>query len=438
MINDSQIKAAFRRVKTGEIKRIELREGGDRGAGRLALFVRYSGRRVVAEWYAIYHRNKRRITSKIGSFPTVTVSEARKTFREEYVPAISTGKEPSSAASRRRAQAKAGTVKELFQAYVDHLKGAGKRSARPAECILLTGRDNAAEALGADRAACSIEPNEIVDYLADIAAKGVLVMANATRCYINAAYNFAIAAAHDYTHRHAGVDWGIKANPAALIPIDKRAYRPGTRFLSPTEVRALWDWLSKRDGRSALAPALRLIMATGQRVEEILRVSESVYERPRAMLAWEKTKNGLPHCVPLPHQAVAILDTLIPNKHGLFFPHQRDPAKPKVSQGMKELFARFMEDHPGFPKFTAKDMRRTWKTLSGDCGLSKEVRDMLQNHGKKADISSRHYDKYSYLREKREAMAKWAAYLALVLDGTIKEIGQRDSNVVPIGRGEAA
>jgi len=66
------------------------------------------------------------------------------------------------------------------------------------------------------------------------------------------------------------------------------------------------------------------------------------------------------------------------------------------------------------------------------------VRDMLQNHGKKADISSRHYDKYSYLREKREAMAKWAAYLALVLDGTIKEIGQRDSNVVPIGRGEAA
>jgi hypothetical protein len=34
-------------------------------------------------------------------------------------------------------------------------------------------------------------------------------------------------------------------------------------------------------------------------------------------------------------------------------------------------------------------------------------------------------------------MAKWAAYLDLLLDGTIKE-GQRDSNVVPIGRGEAA
>jgi hypothetical protein len=35
-------------------------------------------------------------------------------------------------------------------------------------------------------------------------------------------------------------------------------------------------------------------------------------------------------------------------------------------------------------------------------------------------------------------MARWAAYLDPVLDGTIKEIGQRDSNVVPIGRGEAA
>ena len=35
-------------------------------------------------------------------------------------------------------------------------------------------------------------------------------------------------------------------------------------------------------------------------------------------------------------------------------------------------------------------------------------------------------------------MAKWAAYLELVIAGEIKEIGQRESNVVPIGKGAAA
>jgi hypothetical protein len=35
-------------------------------------------------------------------------------------------------------------------------------------------------------------------------------------------------------------------------------------------------------------------------------------------------------------------------------------------------------------------------------------------------------------------MAKWAAYLELVLAGEITEIGQRDAVVVPIGKGEAA
>ena len=42
------------------------------------------------------------------------------------------------------------------------------------------------------------------------------------------------------------------------------------------------------------------------------------------------------------------------------------------------------------------------------------------------------------LPERRAAMAKWAAYLDLALAGEIKEIGERKSNVVPIGKGAAA
>lgn len=60
-------------------------------------------------------------------------------------------------------------------------------------------------------------------------------------------------------------------------------------------------------------------------------------------------------------------------------------------------------------------LRRTFKTLAGNAEISKEIRDRLQNHSLQ-DVSSKHHDKYDYLKEKREAMDKWNDYLNNVLD----------------------
>jgi integrase len=438
MISESQIKAAIRKVTAKEKPVVMLRDDGARGAGRLVFRARRSGDNVVTEFYARYTLRGERAMTKIGSYDPegraggLTLADARKRFREEFAAAISAGMEPTSVAARRADRETGGTVKELFQAYVDNLKAEGKRSARPAECVLLTGKHNAADALGPDRQAGSIEPAEIVTYLANIRRRGVIVMAHATRQYISAAYNFAIRGALDYTTNVAGKDWHIKANPVASIPMDKGAVRPGTRVLDPAEFRTLWLWLEARDERSALAPAMRIIMATGQRVEEILRLDTPSFDRGAETASWTRTKNGLPHSIPLPRQAIDILTKLPVNKHGLYFPHQRDPSKPKVPQGMKELIARFLEDHPEVPKFTAKDMRRTFKTIGASAGISKADLDRLQNHSRR-DVSSVHYNKWSYMPEKRAAMSKWAAHLDLILDGTITELGQRSDNVVPIG-----
>ncbi len=42
----------------------------------------------------------------------------------------------------------------------------------------------------------------------------------------------------------------------------------------------------------------------------------------------------------------------------------------------------------------------------GEIGISKELRDRLQNHAFQ-DVSSKHYDRYSYLPEKRRALEAW-------------------------------
>jgi hypothetical protein len=62
-------------------------------------------------------------------------------------------------------------------------------------------------------------------------------------------------------------------------------------------------------------------------------------------------------------------------------------------------------------------LRRTWKTLAGGVGLSLEVRNRVQGHALQ-DVGSRHYDRHSYLEEKRAAMLQWErALLARLNEG---------------------
>src|SRR5271169_2871768 len=125
MITDKQIQKALRDAAARK-KSIELKDPGERGAGRLAIVIRPMATRVAAEWYAVFYRDGRRSTAKLGSYPTMAVAEARRVFLTEYAPAISVGESPAVA---KRRQASAGTVGELFSAYVDHLERSGKRVA---------------------------------------------------------------------------------------------------------------------------------------------------------------------------------------------------------------------------------------------------------------------------------------------------------------------
>jgi hypothetical protein len=46
----------------------------------------------------------------------------------------------------------------------------------------------------------------------------------------------------------------------------------------------------------------------------------------------------------------------------------------------------------------------------GEIGIDKTVRDRVQNHALN-DVSAKHYDRWDYMPEKREALLKWAACL---------------------------
>jgi hypothetical protein len=169
VIVETQIKAAMRAAVAGKA-RTELHDRGARGAGRLMLVIRGKGTAAApsAEFFATWYRSGKGVMSKLGSYPTISLTDARKRFREEFAPAISSGAEPTSAVARRRHRKDAGTVAELFAAYVASLRAAGKRAAKTAERSLVA----AAETIGSSWAAAEVTPGDVVPHLSGIHDRG--------------------------------------------------------------------------------------------------------------------------------------------------------------------------------------------------------------------------------------------------------------------------
>nr|WP_256212261.1 site-specific integrase [Nitrosomonas communis] len=166
----------------------------------------------------------------------------------------------------------------------------------------------------------------------------------------------------------------------------------GERSLTEEEVKIFWRALDKSGISIFRINVFKLLLLTGSRVGEIagLRWDEINFHEKIILLPSERTKNEI-----------------------YLFPTSNNTGPQKVdgfSQAIDRLLKKITID-----KFTPRDLRRTFKTLTDKAGISKEIRDRLQNHSLQ-DVSSLHYDKYDYLKEKRAAMNIWNDYLMGILD----------------------
>ena len=84
-------------------------------------------------------------------------------------------------------------------------------------------------------------------------------------------------------------------------------------------------------------------------------------------------------------------------------------------RSLNQMLRRLSDNH-GWEPITARDLRRTVKSRMGEAGISKEMRDRLQGHAMQ-DVSSKHYDRYDYLPEKRAAADQWGSALMKMLRG---------------------
>lgn len=419
MLTESQLRAAIKQAATGTKDQVILKDGGARGSGRLTFIARRLSTRIATEWYAQYHQDGKRKLAKLGNYPDLSLAAAREKFRDEYAPTIQIGAEVKNPYARKcnKKISTVATVEELFRAYVDDLRDQGKAGASYiAERILLMREDSVAKFLGADRAANEVKPDEIVAYLASVHARGAAGMAGNMRSYIRSAFEWGIKAGKDYTRQSVTYDFGLTVNPANAIPTDPNANKVGERWLSPAEFKAFHDWLMANRWRSHLCNVLLLCLFTGQRIKEITLLTRENYDPVERIAYWPETKNGRPHSILLCTRAAQVMDTLLLNKAGVFFPRRFAHERSARLNGPAKVVDMYLAE-TGTDKFVARDLRRTWKTLAGHAGLTKSVRDRYQNHAAQGSrIATRHYDRYDMLPEMREGMLQWDRWLDGCLD----------------------
>jgi integrase len=215
--------------------------------------------------------------------------------------------------------------------------------------------------------------------------------------------------------------FNLAINPVTATKRSVTRKRKGQRTLSEKEVYTLWQ-------SNILSPsmhaAVKLILAFGQRVEEVLHSEWSEFDFEKML--WvipgkrrkTRAKTDEPHVVPITQFHMSLLDEAkLLSQHSIYvFPSTKKDA-PRRYDSLTNAVSKYV-NKSGMNSFSPRDLRRTFKTLSGSMGISIELRNRLQGHALQ-DVGSVYYDRYDYLDEKRQAMAVWINGLSKMV--TIKE-----------------
>ena len=354
----------------------------------------------------------------IGRFPNVSLKEAR-LRAGQLREMVNSGKDPAAEKqhdiNNRIAGRALGTFGALIDLYIADLEIDRKRTAK--EMRRIRGKDIPPALLA--RPAHLITKDDILDALTPIAQRGAPVHSDNVRAYLRAAFELGLNAESMTRWRGKAPRFNLHHNPVATVKKTVSRKTRGMRALSRDETRQVWN---SETLTAAMLLALKLLLATGQRVEEVLHATWAEFDI--GQMVWiipgerRKTrgKTSEPHIVPLTNFHLQLLNAIQrETRHDVYlFPAQGGaaPRRYDVLTGA----VRKLVGSSKMVSFSPRDIRRTFKTLSGSMGISLEMRNRLQGHAM-TDVGSVHYDRYDYLTEKRAAMAAWTSGLAEIVEG---------------------
>jgi integrase len=332
-------------------------------------------------WIAMYrHGNvKRRLT--LGTYPTISLVEARERAGRAHHAVQYDGTDP---AIEKKAAREAESFADLARDYIELHAKRQKRSWRKDLLIL---EKDVLPRFG-KRKARDITRRDIIALLDDIVARGAPIQANRTLEIVRKAFNWAV-----------GRDI-LGANPCYRITKPSSENR-SDRVLSEEEIRAVWAALECEAPLTAATFKLRLL--TAQRGAEVLTMRWDQISNGWWTIPAEVAKNRLTHRVPLAPQSLALLDKIRTLSEGSewVFPSRRGHAHRVAIHKAHDRIRR----RAGVA-FVPHDLRRTAASHMTSLGITRLVVSKLLNHVETGVTSV--YDRHSYDREKRAALDAWA------------------------------
>jgi hypothetical protein len=372
-----------------------------KGEGVLVLKVRPSG---TKEFYFQRHVAGKKKMAKLGTWPEMKLTIARDKCREE-----------------KGVQASPGTFQDLLDLYVKKLETEEAASAGDVKWSLKHYVSDPFPDL-VSKPASLIGPVQIRNIIVKMIDAGITTYCNRVRSQLHAA--FQVGLEQEYNPRSyldVQVRFGLVSNPVASVPVQDDWEQPGDRALSTEELATLWQLLPEHLSLVTSELLKFLIASGGQRPEQVLATERRQYLNDHLIIRNRKGKSGGKgiegerslHVVPfnkLMRQSLKVMDE-ISESSAYPFVGKADGKSlhtQSLSRAVTKLYSRHTKKFNG--PFTLRDIRRTCKTLMGVAGLDKELKDRIQGHAF-GDVGSKHYDRYTYFKEKKSGLQRWSVWL---------------------------
>ena len=264
-----------------------------------------------------------------------------------------------------------------------------------------------------DLSAVDITRREIVALLEDLRdTKGFTAQVNRTQTAISGVFSYLVNKGIVEHHPIAGLEKLVKEESEIADEEDRK------RVLSFEELVAVWRAADEMP--SLIGPAVKLLILTGARREEVTRMTWD--EIDIGALTWtipaSRTKARREHVVPLAPETVEILK-LVPRQRGhLVF--STDGKKPfagwrRAVEMLRKLAG--LGDH-----WTIHDLRRSMATGLGEyLNIAEETVARILNHSPKTRLGiTSIYERSRRLDVMRSAVEAWARLVTEATEGEDK------------------
>lgn len=189
------------------------------------------------------------------------------------------------------------------------------------------------------------------------------------------------------------------------------------RTLEDDEMRAIWKSCDVHGG--PLADCLKVLILTGQRLKEISEMKWTEVDLKKSILTLDgsRTKNGLPHVVPLSPFAKSIIKNQ--KRIGEFVFSTKGTTPVVGFSKTKKGIDRKSE----VKNWRIHDFRRTMVTGMNEMGIAPHVVEAVVNHvsgAAKAEVAGI-YNKAQYIDARRKALNEWADHVEKIVAGKSSE-----------------